>query len=198
MTLPSCSPGPPSPTRMPTAAGQTNYRDSSGRLTGTQYRDASGRLTGIQRDASGRLIGSSTGSGKAKASRRCRFPHRPPNGKMMDACRILETVGGGFKRLTQSGLAREGGFPYLIPVSQLPGPLVIERKKSFPPQSTGMAHWFPRWASAPLLPLPLPSIHHLPATCQHPIKTTFPPRLACSLKHWERKSNDSITKGQKR
>jgi len=81
---------------------RTTYRDANGRTTGsatsnnfsgsgsrTQYRDASGRLTGNQtttnvspsgsfsgtrRDASGRLVSSSSGSGKCQGAARAPMP----------------------------------------------------------------------------------------------------------------------------
>jgi YD repeat-containing protein len=48
------------------SATNTQYRDASGRLTGSQTTNTSpsGSFTGTQRDAAGRLTGGSTGSGE--------------------------------------------------------------------------------------------------------------------------------------
>jgi YD repeat-containing protein len=59
------------------SGSRTQYRDASGRLTGTESTQRTSTMTTTRRDASGRLVSSSSGSGK------CQSPVRvptPPNG----------------------------------------------------------------------------------------------------------------------
>ena len=60
---------------------RTQYRDASGRLTGSQTTNASssGSFTGTQRDASGRLTGGSSGNGKCQGT--AVVPTPPPGVK---------------------------------------------------------------------------------------------------------------------
>jgi hypothetical protein len=59
------------------SGSRTQFRDASGRLTGTESSHGNGSMTSTRRDASGRYTGNSTGSGKCQGA--VRVPSPPIN-----------------------------------------------------------------------------------------------------------------------